>query len=223
MPPQSSLEEQRRSANDKVRRAWAKEAKVYDRRIGWVERRLFGDEHRAWACSRVGGDVLEVAVGTGLNLPLYAGDVTVKGLDLSLEMLSIARRRAAESPADVELLEGDAHALPFADGSFDAVVCTFSLCNIPDPAVAVGEMKRVLKPSGKLVLVDHIESASRALYRLQRAVEFFTVRLQGEHFTRRPLRHVRDHGFDVVQRDRLRAGVIERLVAVKPRSAESLS
>lgn len=203
-------------ANDKRRQAWAKRASKYDKSIGFFERRIFGTGHREWACSKAVGEVLEVAVGTGLNLPHYPEGTKLTGIDLSPEMLEIARTRAHDLGRQVELREGDAHALPFPDASFDAVVCTYSLCNIPNPALAVSEMKRVLRPDGKLILVDHIRSAVKPIFWFQRAVEFFSMRFEGEYLTRRPLEQVFAAGFEVTQRDRLaRGGVVERLVATK--------
>ena len=203
-------------ANELRRRAWAKEADRYDKRIGFFERRLFGAEHRAWACGRIAGKTLEVAVGTGLNLPLYPPGVDLVGLDLSPEMLEIARRRAADLGRNVELHEGDAHSLPFEDGTFDSVICTYSLCNIPDPHRAVGEMKRVLRPEGRVILVDHIRSAAKPILWIQKAIELFSVRSEGEHMTRRPLEHVEAQGLDVIERHRSGpGGIIERLVATK--------
>ncbi len=117
---------------------------------------------------------------------------------------------------DVDLRQADAHQLPFEEATFDAVVCTYSLCNIPDPHRAVSEMKRVLRPGGKLILVDHIRSAAMPIFWFQRAVEFFTRRFEGEHMTRRPLEDVKAAGFEVHERERMRVGVVERLVAAKP-------
>jgi ubiquinone/menaquinone biosynthesis C-methylase UbiE len=209
-------QEERTLRNEKVRRSWAKQAGRYDKAIGFFERRVFGTNHRSWVCSRAAGDVLEVAIGTALNLPHYPGAVRLTGLDLSAEMLEIARKRAVELRRAIELRQGDAHALPFADESFDAVVCTYSLCNIPDPALAVTEMRRVLRPGGKLILVDHIRSSVKPILWLQKAIEFFSRRLEGEHMTRRPLEHVKASGFDVVERERLGPGeIIERLVALR--------
>jgi ubiquinone/menaquinone biosynthesis C-methylase UbiE len=204
--------------NEKRRRAWAKQAASYDRQIGWFERKVFGgQQHRAWACRQAQGDVLEVAVGTGLNLPEYALDTRVTGIDLSPEMLEIARRRISLSAHEVDLRIGDAQDLPFDDASFDAVVCTYSLCNIPDPAVAIAEMHRVLRPGGRLVLVDHIGSRSRWVYGLQKAIEVLSVRFDGDRMTRRPSREVHRQDFDVVEQERHGfAGIVERLVAVKP-------
>lgn len=202
--------------NKRARRAWATQAARYDKAIGFFEKRVFGSEHRAWACSRAVGRTLEVAVGTGLNVEHYPQSVSLTGIDLSPEMLDIAHARAASLGRAMSLGEADAHRLPFRDGSFDTVVSTYSLCNIPDPVRAVAEMKRVLGPSGKLILVDHIRSTVRPVLWLQKAIEFFSRRVDGEHMTRRPLEQVLAEGFQVQERDRSHAGVIERLVAIKP-------
>jgi ubiquinone/menaquinone biosynthesis C-methylase UbiE len=202
--------------NEKVRRSWAKQASRYDKSIGFFERRVFGRSHRAWACSRASGDVLEVAIGTGLNLPHYPNDARVTGIDLSPEMIEIARARARDLDRDVVLDEGDAHSLPFPDETFDSIVCSYSLCNIHDPRRAVEEMKRVLRPEGKLILVDHIRSSVRPVLWFQKCVEFFSRRLEGEHLTRRPLEYVKASSFGITEQERQGpAGIVERLVAVK--------
>jgi ubiquinone/menaquinone biosynthesis C-methylase UbiE len=205
-----------KSRNAKVLRSWAKQAPRYDKSIGFFERRVFGTEHRDWACSRATGDTLEVAVGTGLNLPHYPDGVRLTAIDLSPEMLELARRRAARLEREIVLQEADAHHLPFEDTSFDSVVATYSLCNIPDPDRAVAEMKRVLRPGGRLVLVDHVRSSVGPVLWVQKAIELFSARIEGEHMTRRPLEDVTANGFEITERERMRAGVIERLVAVRP-------
>lgn len=176
---------------------------------------MLGEEHRGWACSRAEDDTLEVAIGTGLNIPHYPVEVTLTGIDLSPEMLAIARQRAEQLGRPVELQEGDAQNLQFPDETFDTVVCTYSLCNVPDDARVVAEMKRVLKPGGKLILVDHIESAVKPLYWIQKVWELFSIRMDGDHMTRRPSLHVKAAGFEVQTRDRMRWGMLERLVAKK--------
>ncbi len=200
--------------NARRRKAWDKQAASYDKQIGWFERRVFGDDNRAWACSRAKGDVLEVAVGTGLNLPLYPDGTRVLGIDLSQAMLEIAKQRATD--VVVELREGDAHALPFSDASFDTVICTFSLCNIPDLDQAIAEMARVMRPQAKLVLVDHIRSANVIVFAIQKAIEFVSIRMDGDHMTRRPSEHLAAHGLEVIERERFKwGGIVERLIAQK--------
>ena len=131
-------------------------------------------------------------------------------------MLDIARRRAAELGRAVDLREGDAEALPFADASFDTAVCALSLCTIPDPAAAIGEMKRVLVPGGRLLLLDHVGSTWPPIYAAQWLLERLTIRTAGEHFTRRQFPLVRAAGFEIVQVERLKAGTVERTFARKP-------
>jgi ubiquinone/menaquinone biosynthesis C-methylase UbiE len=179
-----------------------------------MERLQFGGG-REWVCSRARGDVLEVAVGTGLNLPFYRPDVRLTGVDLSPAMLAVARARAAELGREVDLREGDAQALPFPDASFDTVVCTLSLCNVPEPAAGIAQMGRVLRPGGRLLLLDHIGSNWWAIWAVQRLVEVFSVRSAGEYQTRRPLPLVRDAGFRIDESQRLKVGTVERIAATK--------
>jgi len=200
---------------ERMRHLWEKQAPRYDQRIALWEKILFGDGRR-WVCSRARGEVLEVAIGTGRNLAFYPKGIRLTGIDLSPAMLELARERAGELGLDADLREGDAQELAFPDESFDTVVCTLSLCNIPDDCRAVAEMKRVLRPGGRLLLLDHVRAASRLVRAVQRVLEVVTVRLEGEHLLRRPLQHVQAEGFEVEQRERYKAGIVERLSARRP-------
>jgi ubiquinone/menaquinone biosynthesis C-methylase UbiE len=200
---------------ERLKHHWEREASTYDRRMGFFERVLLGDG-REWVCSRTSGEVLEVAVGTGRNFSFYPQGVRLSGIDLSPAMLQIARKRAKEVGADADLREGDAQQLPFPDASFDTVVCTLSLCNIPDDRRAIAEMKRVLRPGGKLLLLDHVRASSKVWLAVQRVLEPLPRRFSCEHLLRRPLEHVLAEGFGVEQRERSKAGIVERLSARKP-------
>jgi ubiquinone/menaquinone biosynthesis C-methylase UbiE len=201
----------------KVLRAWEKGAPGYDRQIALFEKVWFGGG-RQWLGARAQGRVLEVAIGTGLNLPHYPARATITGIELSPAMLAIAKRRAADLGRGADLRTGDAEALPFPDASFDTVLCALSLCAIPDPATAIGEMKRVLVPGGRLLLLDHVGSTWPPIRAAQWLLERLTIRAAGEHFTRRQLPLVRAAGFDIVEAERLKAGTVERVLARKPRS-----
>ena len=200
------------ATDDRWRRYWNKHSASYDRQIGFFDRHLFRDS-RAWVCSQASGRTLEVAIGTGLNLPLYPAGITLTGIDFSPAMLDIARRRAGELGAAADLREADAQALPFAGEAFDTVVCTFSLCAIPDHRRAIAEMRRVLRPGGLLLLADHVAGSARPTRAVQRLLEVVTVPLQGEHFLRRPLDQVEELGFTVERRDRFTLGLVERIAA----------
>jgi ubiquinone/menaquinone biosynthesis C-methylase UbiE len=193
---------------------WDKSAPHYDKQIAIFEKLIGGG--REWLTTRARGRVLEVAVGTGRNFPHYPPETTVTGIELSPAMLAIARQRATDLGRDFDLREGDAEHLPWDDASFDTVVCALSLCTIPDPVTAIGEMKRVLVPGGRLLLLDHIGSSWPPVYAAQWLVEQVTCRAAGEYFTRRQLPLVQEAGFQIVETERLRAGTAERIHAVKP-------
>jgi ubiquinone/menaquinone biosynthesis C-methylase UbiE len=200
---------------DRLRAQWDKYAARYDKDIGFFERVQFGGG-REWVCSRATGDVLEVAVGTGRNLPFYPDGVRLTGVDLSPAMLRIARARAAELGREIDLREGDAEALRFPDASFDTVVCTLGLCGVPDHRAAIAEMHRVLRPGGTLLLLDHIGSHHKVLYFGQWLLEKITKRTLGDYQTRRPLPLVEAAGFTITHTERLKAGTVERVAATKP-------
>ncbi|HYZ36386.1 MAG TPA: class I SAM-dependent methyltransferase [Pseudonocardiaceae bacterium] len=196
-------------------RYWNRHAHTYDREMAVLDRVLFRDTRR-WICAQATGQVLEVAIGTGLNIGLYPPGIALTGVDLSPGMLAIARHRAHELGRTVELQCGDAEALAFPDASFDTVVCTFSLCAIPDHQQALTEMVRVLRPGGLLLLADHVAAAHPALRAVQGIAELVSVPLGGEHFRRRPIELVRSAGLGIEHHDRFAAGVVERLSARVP-------
>lgn len=195
-------------------RTWRREASRYDAMIAKAERGMLAGT-REWIGARAQGRVLEVAIGSGRSLPHYAPEIEVVGVDLSPEMLAIARERASSLGRPVELLVGDAEALDLPDEAFDTVVCALALCSIPRPAAALAQMHRVLRPGGALLLVDHIGSSWPPIYAGQWLVERVTIPLQGEHLTRRHLARVRAAGFVVTENERLALGMAERIHAVR--------
>jgi len=200
---------------ESVRRHYDRSAGSYDQIISWAEKALFGDG-REWVCSRARGEVLEVAVGTGRNLRFYPEDVRLTGIELSPKMLDIARRRARELGREAGLRVGDAQNLPFPDASFDTVVATLALCTIPDDRRAVAEAARVLRPGGRLLLLEHVRSPVLPVRLAQRVLEPLTLLLDHDHLLREPLRHVENAGLIVERLERSKLGVVERLAARKP-------
>lgn len=194
---------------------WDKHAADYDRQMDFMDRRLFTGG-REWLAQRARGKVLEVAIGTGRNLPFYEKDIDLTGIDLSSETLRLARGRAERHGIDVRLIEGDGQDLPFEDEIFDTVIAGLCMCNFPDPIAAVGEMKRVLKPGGSLVSLDHVRSPSLPVRLVERAFNSLSVRFMGDHLVREPLEYYAHHGLKILEVERYRWGIVERAHALKP-------
>ncbi len=147
------------------------------------------------------GRVLEVGVGSGLNLALYADGVSeVIGIDPSEQLLEVAQRRAASAVVPVSLARGSASALEVGDASVDTVVMTWTLCSIPEPLAALHEMRRVLKPGGSLLFVEHGLSTDASVARWQRRLTPVWRRFAGGcHLDRKIDDLVRAAGFDLPQ------------------------
>eukprot|EP01034_Spumella_vulgaris_P006953 gene6953-8859_t len=114
-------------------------------------------QQRARLLPRAHGKVLEIGIGTGRNLPFYdrAKLESLEGLDPAGQMNAKAMRRARKAGLDVQLVTLSAETIPAAAASYDTVVCTFTLCTIPDPIKALHEMRRVLKPEGQMLFCEH--------------------------------------------------------------------
>lgn len=191
------------------------EAPRYDRQMRFFERVLFGGG-REWVCGQAEGDVLEIALGTGRNLEHYPREVRLTGIELSPAMLKIARRRAAGLGREADLRVGDAQSLEFADESFDTVVCTLALCTIPDDRAAVREVRRVLRPGGRFLLMEHVRSPLPVTRTVQRLIDPLMVRFKGDHVVREPLDHLQSEGFVIERLERSKWGIVERVTAQRP-------
>jgi ubiquinone/menaquinone biosynthesis C-methylase UbiE len=204
-----------RTETDRVREVQDKHAPGYDRQMGFFERLLFGGA-REWACSHMNGEVLEIAIGTGRNLPLYPKGVRVTAVELSPQMLALAQARREELGVEVDLRIGDAQTLEFQDASFDTVLITFALCTIPDDRRAANEAFRVLRPGGQLVAVEHVRSPVLGVRVAQGMIDPLAVRFGADHLTREPLDYLADIGFQVEEVSRSKWGIVERVRARKP-------
>lgn len=206
------------SETERVLRLYEKEAHKYDRQMRFFESLLFGGG-REWVCSQAEGEVLEIAIGTGRNLPHYREAVRLTGVELSPAMLDIARTRARQLGREVDLRVGDAQVLDFPDERFDSVICTLSLCTIPDDRAAVAEVRRVLRPGGRFLLLEHVRSPLLPIRVAQRLLEPLMLRFEADHLTREPLEHLRAEGFTIERLERSKLGIVERLAARKPANA----
>jgi ubiquinone/menaquinone biosynthesis C-methylase UbiE len=159
------------------------------------------------------GTILEVAVGTGKNLPYYPRGCQIVAVDLSREMLNIARRRAAKLSMNASFLLADAEALPFSDEIFDTVVSSLSTCTFPDPVSALQEMARVCRPKGKVLLLEHGRSDRQWLGRFQDRTADRHAKQLGCHWNRKSLDLVRQAGLRINKAQRVFFGIFHQIEA----------
>jgi phosphatidylethanolamine/phosphatidyl-N-methylethanolamine N-methyltransferase len=163
--------------NDFVEAVYDKIAKVYDLTFGPTLH-----PGRLQAIQRMdiqsAERVLEVGVGTGINLSLYPKNCSVTGIDFSSSMLEIARERAARKEIqNVRLLQMDAADLKFADDSFDIVYAPYLISVVPDPVKVAQEMRRVCRPGGRIIVLNHFLSPNPILSRIERLISPFTIHI----------------------------------------------
>ncbi len=174
---------------------------ILPRLINLVMRNKDLSKERAKIIPAATGTVLEIGVGSGLNLPFYGPGVTqLHGVDPSAALLKMARRHADRLPFPVQFLEQSAEHLPFPDESMDSVVATWVLCSIPDPATALREMKRVLKPGGRLIFTEHGRSPDASVVRWQDRLNPVWRRFSGGcNLNRKTDELIRGAGFELVE------------------------
>ena len=157
--------------------------------------------------------LLEVGVGTGANLPFYPASSRVVAVDASAEMLAVARRRRTR--AVVKLGQVDVHHLAFGDATFDGVVGSFLFCNVTDPPSVLQEVRRVLRPGGWLLLLEHVRGAHPWVGRLTDLLDLPWHAWSGScHLNRETEATVASAGFTITRNERYALGVVQLIEAV---------
>ncbi len=188
---------------------------------GRGERRFF-EPLRRELIEQAQGVVLEVGAGTGLNFPLYPPEkvTRVEAVEPDATMVSYARKRLPLARVPLTLTQATAEALPFADGLFDCAVATLVFCSVGDPVRGFQEMRRVLKPGGTLLLLEHVRAEGHFAIRLQGLLVPLTTRLAGNcHWNRDTGRSVGEAGFEVRQERRL-SGWLQPIVLLRATRSE---
>jgi ubiquinone/menaquinone biosynthesis C-methylase UbiE len=169
---------------------------LYDLMAGRAERRGIGERRRALLAD-LEGEVLEVGSGTGASLPYYERAARVVAIEPDQSMAGRLPARIADARVPVEVVSTSAESLPFPDETFDAAVSAFVLCSVEDPATVLTEVRRVLKPHGRLVLLEHVRGEGR-IARWQRRLTPLHRKLAGNcHLDRDTKATVAAAGFDV--------------------------
>lgn len=196
----------------KLRRKWDRHAPGYDRMSEPMEHMLGFAQARARLFEGLGGTILELGIGTGRNLPYYPQDARMIALDLSRGMLERAVSKASKLSRHVAFLIGDAEELPFADASLDAVVGSGVFCCVPDAVRGFREVKRVLKPGGKIILLEHVRPHG-VLGLLFDLLDPLVSRFMGSHINRRTLESMRAAGLVIEHEESVHSDWVKLVVA----------
>ncbi|MGI6286126.1 class I SAM-dependent methyltransferase [Neomoorella humiferrea] len=200
-----------RELTEIIKNRYNRTALFYD----WMDRMIPKEwRRRVWQEAR--GRVLEVGVGTGANFPFYPPGCRVTAIDFSPGMLARARQKLHLAGAPVDLKEMDVQHLEFGDASFDTVVATCVFCTVPDPVQGLKEVRRVCRPDGRIILLEHVRSEQWFLGPLMDALNPLFLYLIGSNINRRTVANVSRAGIEIDREDDL-AGKIVKLIVGHPR------
>ncbi len=190
-------------------------ARVYDLMETLGERTFKPMREKLWSHAR--GDILEVGVGTGKNFPYHPRGARVVGIDLAEKMLERAQTRARQLGAAIDLREGDAQALDFADNSFDTAAATMVFCSVPDPLRGLRELNRVVKPNGRILLLEHVRIDRPIIGHIMDWLNPLIVRLWGANVNRRTVENVMLAGLEIESVEHLGPMRVMKLIVAKPK------
>lgn len=152
------------------------------------------------------GKVLDIGIGSGLNIPFYNSDQIDKviGIDPSYELIELAKELANDSKASIELVIGSAESIPYPDNFFDTVLVTYTMCTIPNVAIANKEMWRVLKDDGRLIFCEHGLAPDKKISKWQNRIDPFWGKIAGGcHLNRDIQKLITDAGFSFESLDKM--------------------
>lgn len=161
------------------------------------------------------GTILEIGVGTGKNFPHYPYGACVTGIDIADRMLVIARKKASELGLPFDLSERDVQSLHFPDNAFDTVVATFIFCSVPDPVQGLRELRRVVKPSGQILLLEHVRIDRPIIGWIMDRLNPMVVRIMGANINRRTLENVQKAGLRIESVEHLGLMKMVKMISAK--------
>ena len=204
---------------EKIRKRYDRIARIYD----IFEQPMEVMSLKKWrleVAKELAGKVLEVGVGTGKNIPYYPDDIDATAIDFSDRMLSKAREKAENLNKRVQLMHMDAQNMDFPDNTFDVVFTTCVFCSVPDPVKGLKEIRRVCKPSGKIIMIEHVRSEKKILGLIMDLLNPITVNLYGANINRRTEENVKLAGFTKVEVTNLSGDIVKKIVIYNAKVAE---
>lgn len=195
-----------------IKRRYNRVAGVYDYLDAPMELLAF-KKYRGKVLNEVSGKTLEIGIGTGKNLEFYPDDADITAIDFSEKMLERAEKRADKLQKNVKLYQMDVQDLEFEDDVFDSAFSTCVFCSVPDPVEGLKEVKRVLKPGGQLILLEHVLSDYRFIKPLMNLFNPVTVRLWGANINRKTSENVKKAGFKNISVKNLSLDIVKLIKA----------
>lgn len=192
---------------ERIKKRYDRLAAVFD-----YMNHMIRDSWRKDLVGDLSGRILEVGVGTGANLPFYSTGAHVTGIDFSPNMLEKAAEKIAKCEATITLKEMDIEALDFPDDTFDVIVSTCVFCSVPNPVKGFKELRRVVKPKGKIVMLEHMRSENEVIGKALDLVNPLASRISGTNVNRRTMENIEKAGLHIIEESYLRSSIMRKII-----------
>jgi len=207
------------SKTEQIQKRYDRISVIYDQ----LDRMMVPHWMREKTVTLARGSVLEVGIGTGVNLPFYPQDCTLTGIDFSPKMIQKARARAQKMNIEADLRQMDVQQLDFHNNLFDTVLATCVFCSVPDPVQGLREISRVCKADGQVVLLEHMRSENPLLGFFMDILNPLAVWIIGNNINRRTIENVEKAGLNIIRLENLKADIYKLIVASPIQTAQAVS
>lgn len=197
--------------NEKIRRRYNRAARFYDLLEKPIEIMAL-KKWRLEVMKDLKGKILEVGVGTGKNIEYYPEGIDITAIDFSEKMLEKAKEKAKRLNKEVDLIQMDAQDIKFLDNTFDTVFTTCVFCSVPDPVKGLKEIRRVCKPTGKIIMIEHVRSERKLLGLIMDVLNPLVVNTYGANINRRTVENIHKSGYTKVEVANLSGDIVKKIV-----------
>ncbi len=197
--------------NEKIRKRYNRIARFYDLFEKPMETMAL-NKWRLQVMKDLEGKILEVGVGTGKNIEYYPEGIDITAIDFSEKMLEKAKEKAKRFNKKVNLVHMDAQDLKFPNNTFDTVFTTCVFCSVPDPIKGLKEIRRVCKPSGKIIMIEHVRSERKVLGLIMDVLNPLVVNSYGANINRRTVENIHKSGYTNVEVTNLTGDIVKKIV-----------
>ncbi len=197
--------------NEKIRSRYDRVSAVYDLFEQPMELMTLR-KYRNDIMKELKGKVLEVGIGTGKNIPYYPENIDITAIDFSSKMLERARIKAENLNKKVNILLMDAQQMDFPDNTFDCVFTTCVFCSVPDPVKGLKEIRRVCKPDGKIIMIEHVRSEKKVIGAFMDMINPIVLNIYGANINRRTIDNIKTAGFVKVEEINLEGDIVKKII-----------